>query len=186
MKKLFGFIGLFALLILPLKVNAASTLDYTVSAPDANGVYTVELYLKVDSGEQYNQPFNLSIKGQHAIIRETFGSEEFEKSTEQSTISSDGFSATLITQYRNGIYTGTGEKILVGSFTYVHDSTYQGEEKCMVSVSLDGGTDSQIVEKEVENSKTGSFLSAVGVITGIILVGAAYYISKKSTKLYKV
>ena len=69
MKKIFSFIALIALVILPVKVKAETVLEYKVTGPDASGVYTVEIFQKVGEGTTY-QNFNGTIVGQHCIISE--------------------------------------------------------------------------------------------------------------------
>ena len=44
MKKVSYIIALLALIVLPLKVKASATLEYELSKPDANGVYTLQLF----------------------------------------------------------------------------------------------------------------------------------------------
>lgn len=185
MKKLFSFIALAALLILPIKVSAESTLSWEVSDADASGQYTVKVYMTVAKDTIYDG-FNATITGQHAFIKETSGSDTFLKVEESSTIDPTQTSATLVTRPATP-YTGTGEKIEVASFKYAHDTSYTGEEECKITINPVGGTEVIVTEKKPSNNpKTGNALPYIGIIGGLVLIGAAYVISKRSSKLYKM
>lgn len=185
MKKIFSFIALIALVILPVKVKAETVLEYKVTGPDAAGVYTVEVFQKVGEGTTY-QNFNGTIVGQHCIISETTGSDLFLKNDALSTIDPTGTSATIDTSYINGIYTGTGEKIKVAQFKYTHDATYTGTDEFKVTISTAGSPDVIVTENATKPEKEGAFLSIAAVIAGIALIGSVYVISRRSTKLYKM
>lgn len=184
MKKLCYFIALIALIILPIKVNAESVLDYKISDPDASGVYTVEVFQKVGAGTTY-QSFIGNIVAQHCVIQEILGSTDFAKDP-SSLIDATGTSAQIYTTYINGLYTGTGEQIKVAEFKYIHDPSYTGDEEFKITLSTQGSPDVVITEKTTKNVKTGSALPYVGVIAGLALIASAYVISRKSTKLYKM
>lgn len=185
MKKLCSFIALIALLILPIKVNAESVLDYKISDPDANGVYTVEIYQKIGAGTVY-QMFDGNIVGQHCLIQEVLGTTEFIKDETNSTIDPTGTSAHIVTTYVNGAYNGTGESVKVAEFKYIHEPNYTGNEEFKVTLSTQGSPDVIITEKTTTNAKTGSALPYVGIAGGLLLIASAYVISRRSTKLYKM
>lgn len=183
MKKLCYFIALIALIVLPIKVNAETTLDYKISNPDANGVYTVEILQKVGAGTTY-QTFDGTLVAQHCLIQSIDGTTEFTKDP-SSMIDATQTSAHLTTVYTSGIYTGTGSAVKVAEFTYIHDPSYTGDEEFKVTLSIQGSPDVVITEKTTPNAKTGNALPYVGIIGGLALIGAAYAISRKSTKLYR-
>lgn len=185
MKRLFYFVALFAVLILPIKVSAETVLDYTISNPDSEGVYTVEIFQKVGENSTY-QTFDATIVAQHCIIKETSGTDTFIKSQTESTLDATGTSARIYTVYANGVINGTGQKVKVAEFKYIHDPSYTGTEEYKVTLSTQGSPDVIITEKTTENAKTGSALPYVGIAAGIILIGSAYIISRKSNKLYRM
>lgn len=185
MKKICYFLSLIALVILPIRVSAISTIDYTISNPDANGIYTVEIFEKVSADTPFTT-FDGNIVGQHNIIREVSGTDQFLKDETQSTIDQTGTSARIVTNYINGIYNGTGDKIKVAEFKYVHDPSYTGDEEHKITLSVPGSTDVVITEKTTPNAKTGSALPYVGIAAGLVLIASAYIISKRSTKLYRM
>lgn len=185
MKKLCCFIALIALIVLPIKVNAESVLDYKISDPDTNGVYTVEVYQKVGAGTVY-QGFTGTVMGQHCIIQEVLGTTEFTKDEVNSSIDPTGTSAHIVTNYINGVYNGTGEAIKVAEFKYIHEPNYSGNEEFKVTLSQTGSPDVIITEKTTPNAKTGSALPYVGIAGGLLLIASAYIISRRSTKLYKM
>lgn len=186
MRKVSYIIALLALVILPIKVKAASSLEYTVSEPDANGVYTVEISEKISSGELIQNGFQFTIVGQHDLIQTISGTTDW---TIDPTVTSTGTnltSAIVKVLPTAGSYTGTGESVKVFTFTYIHDPANTTEEENKLTITPEGGTEVTITEKTTKNAKTGSFVSYVGIGIGILLIGAAYIISRKSTKLYKM
>ena len=185
MKKVCYFLSLIALVILPIKVSAEAKLSYDITSADANGVYTVTLYEEVGTDSVYSS-FDGTLTAQHAIITETLGTTDFQKVDASSTIDATGTTAHIVTNYVNGIYTGTGEKIKVAEFKYKHDSSYTGDEAVKITVSTIGSPDVEITEKTTPNSPTGSALPYVGIAAGIVLIASAYVISRRSSKLYKI
>ena len=186
MKKVSYIIALLALVILPIKVKAASSLEYTVSEPDANGVYTVEISEKITSGETIQEGFTFNIVGQHNLIQTITGTADWTIDQTVTTPGTNLTSATVKVLPTTGSYTGTGESVKVFTFTYIHDPANTTEETNKLTITPVGGTEVAITEKTTKNAKTGSFISYVGIGIGILLIGAAYIISKKSTKLYKM
>lgn len=185
MKKVCYFLALIALIILPIKVSAETVIEYEISNPDSNGLYTVQIFEKVGEGTPISN-FNATIIGQHCLIKSVSGTDQFTTDATSSPIDPSGTSATILTTYTNGIYTGTGEKIKVAEFTYIHDPAYTGDEEFKVTLSTPGSTDVIITEKTTSNVKTGSALPYVGLAAGIVLVASAYIISRRSTKLYRM
>ena len=187
MKKICYLLSLIALVILPIKVNAEATLSYDISNADSNGIYTVKLYQEIGNGTVY-QSFDATLTAQHAVILETKGTTDFPKDEASSSIDTTmGATAHLVTKYLNGVYQGTGAKVQVAEFTYKHDAAYTGDEAVKITVSPVGGTDVEIFEKTPsKNTDTGSALPYVGIAAGIILIGSAYVISRRSSKLYKI
>lgn len=184
MKKVCYFIALIALVILPIKANAESTLDYKISNPDANGVYTVEIFQKVGEGTPYSA-FDGNLVAQHCLIQAIDGTTDFQISP-ASSIDPSGTTAHIITTYVNSVYNGTGQQVKVAEFKYMHDPAYTGDEVYKVTLSISGSPDVVITEKTTPNAKTGSALPYVAIIGGIALIGAAYAISRRSTKLYRM
>ena len=155
---------------------------------DENGVFTVEILMKIASGTSYSG-FTGTLNATNAIIQEVSGSDLFLKS-DSSNISENGLSARLVTTYNtstgNGLeYIGTGEDVKVGEFKYIHDPNATSDD-CRVSVIPDGGTEKSTSPNKPSNPKTGSALPYVGIIAGLGLIAGAYVISKKSTKLYRM
>ncbi|MBR5662296.1 MAG: hypothetical protein IKX00_01430 [Bacilli bacterium] len=187
MKKVSYIIALLALIILPIKVSASSSLEYTVSEPDANGVYTVEISEKITSGDIIPaEGFTFSIVGQHNLIQTINGTSDWIIDTANTTSGTNLKAATVTVLPTAGTYTGTGSSVKVFTFTYIHDPSYTGDEENKLSITPAGGTEVAITEKTTKNAKTGNFISYVGIAIGVVLIGAAYIISKKSTKLYKM
>lgn len=185
MKKLCYLIALIALVIIPVKANAESVLDYKISDPDANGVYTVEIYQKIGAGTTY-QTFDGQIAGQHCLIQGVYGTDEFTLDQTNSITDPSGTSARIVTNYINGIYNGTGESVKVAEFKYTHDPNYTGDEEVKVTLSTVGSPDVIITEKTTKNEKQGSFLSVVSIGAGLLLIAGVFVISRKTTKLYKM
>lgn len=184
MKKVRYLLALIALVILPIKANAAATLEYTVGEPDANGVYKVEIFEKITAGDTEYATFTYNLIAQHCLIQTVTGSGEW--TVDSSAIGTNVTAASFTTTNINGTYTGTGEKVKVAEITYVHDPSYTGEEAHKLTITPTGGTAVEITEKTTPNSKTGSFISYVGIGIGVLLIGAAYIVSRKSTKLYRM
>lgn len=194
MKKMLSFIAVLALLILPLKVSAAgATYSHEVLGPDANGTYTAVIYATVSQGTSF-PGFNGKLVGTNAILESIQDTDLFKVDTANTTQEADGKSAQVKTVYSNpnatsldaAEYVGTGEKVEILKFTYKHDSTASADDDCYFSYIPDGVTNYQITPKKTTNPKTGSVLPYVGIIAGIGLIGCAYVISKKSTKLYRM
>ena len=185
MKKLRNFVALLALVLLPIKANAAATLEYAVSEPDANGVYTVQIFEKVTQGDSVTD-FKYDLIAQHNLIQTISGTTEWTINTATTTQGTNLTSAHIETIYNNITYTGTGERVKVVEFTYVHDPSYTGDEEHKLTITPDGGTAVEITEKTTTSPTLGSFISYVGIAIGVVLIGAAYIISRKSTKLYKI
>ena len=186
MKKLLSIIAI-ALVIIPLKANAIITVSGNADKADANGLITAAIYLDIESGQSVTEKQPITITAKHAIIKSIDGFGSWNKDEETSFLQSDGSSATLVLKYgeNNGVYEGKGEKVQVGVITYEHDSSYEGSEKCEV---LLGFNDAQtyIEETTTPSAKTGSVLPYVGIIAGVSLIAAAYVISRKTNKLYKI
>ena len=185
MKKVSYIIALLALIVLPLKVKASATLEYELSKPDANGVYTLQLFEVVSADENFSD-FTYRITGQHNLIQTIAGTTEWQLDPTVTTQGTNLTSAVVKTTYVNGIYTGTGQKVKVAEITYVHDPSYEGDDEYKLTIALEGGTSIEKNKKTTDNSKTGSFISYVGIAIGVVLIGAAYIVSRKSTKLYKM
>lgn len=194
MKKMLSFIAVMALLILPLKVSAAgATYSHEVLGPDANGVFTAVVYATVSEGTTFTG-FNGKLVGTNAILEGIQDTDLFKVDETNTSKEADGKSAIVKTVYTNANatsldaaeYVGTGEKVEVLKFTYKHDSTADADADCYFSYIPDGVTNYKITPQKTTNPKTGSVLPYVGIIAGIGLIGCAYVISKKSTKLYRM
>ncbi len=194
MKKMLSFIAVMALLILPLKVSAAgATYSHEVLGPDANGVFTAVVYATVSQGSTYTG-FDGKLVGTNALLDGIQDTDLFKVDQASKVIEADMKSATVKTVYSNpnaqtldaAEYVGTGEKVEVLKFTYRHDPTANADDDCYFTYIPDGVTNYKITPKETKNPKTGSVLPYVGIIAGIGLIGCAYVISKKSTKLYRM
>ena len=183
MKKILSFIFLIALVVLPLNVNAESKLEWKTSK-DASGVTTVEIYMTIGNGTTYEK-FDANIVGQHALIQGISGTDEFVMD-QTSAVDANKTSAHIITSYVNGYYVGNDNQVLVAKFTYIKDASYTGDEPTKVFITPQGGTEVTITEKQEKNVQTGSALPYVGIACGLLLIGAAYIISRKSTKLYRM
>lgn len=186
MKKLLSIIAI-ALLIIPLKANATITLSGAESESDTNGVITAAIYLNIETGEMITEKQSISINAKHAKILSIEGFGSWTKDELTSILASDGSQATLVLSYgeNNGVYEGKGETVQVGVVKYEHDQSYTGSEKCEVSLGLNDAI-TYIEEKTTPNAKTGSVLPYAGIVAGISLIAAAYVISRKTNKLYKI
>ena len=188
MKKLFSFLALIALVVLPVKAKAAATYTQEIKGPDANGYFTASVYVTVDKDTTF-PGFDGAIVGYNAIIGDLLDADEFVVDTVNST-KIDDTHATVKTTYKNedalsGVtYVGTGKAVEVLRFTYKHDPAASADDECYVAYVPAGETERKI--EEPKNPKTGSVLPYVGIAAGIVLIGAAYVISKKSTKLYRM
>ena len=187
MKKLLSIIAI-ALLIIPIKASATITLDGKGTSMDANGVITAAIYLNVETGEMVTDKQVITINAKHAKIISIDGFESWNKDEETSVLSSDGLTATLVLTYgeNNGLYEGKGERVQVGIVKYEHDQSYTGSEQCEVLLGLNDATVVRIEESTTPNAKTGSVLPYVGIVAGVSLIAAAYVISRKTNKLYKI
>lgn len=187
MKKLLSVIAI-ALLIIPMKANASITIDGKGTSKDANGVITAAIYLNVDNGDIVTDKQTITINAKHAKILSIDGFGSWNKDEETSVLSSDGSTASLVLTYgeNNGLYEGKGERIQVGTIKYEHDQSYTGSETCEVLLGINDATVVRIEEQTTPNAKTGSVLPYVGIVAGISLIAAAYVISRKTNKLYKI
>lgn len=183
MKKLFGFIAIAMLLVLPIKVNAGATYGYKTSDADENGIVTVDILATISAGTTYDG-FNGTIKATNAFIESIGGSDEFIYNETSSSIEPDKTSAHLVTAPTSLTYTGTGAQVKVGEIKYRKDPN--STEKCEVTFTPDGAREVKVTPKKTENPKTGSALPYVGIIAGVGLIAGAYIISKRSTKLYRM
>lgn len=187
MKKLLSIIAI-ALLIIPIKASAAITIDGKSTGMDENGVITAAIYLNVETGEMVSDKQVISINAKHAKILSIEGYGSWNKDEETSVLASDGLNATLVLSYgeNNGLYEGNGERIQIGIVKYEHDQSYTGSEQCEVLLGLNDATVVRIEEDVTPNAKTGSVLPYVGIVAGLSLIAAAYVISRKTNKLYKI
>lgn len=186
MKKLLSIIAI-ALIIIPIKASATITLSGSQTSIDSNNVITAAIYLNVETGEVITQKQSITIEAKHAKILAIEGFDSWIKDEETSVLSSEGLNATLVLSYAEnaGVYEGKGERIQVGVVKYEHDQSYTGSEKCEVTLGLNDAK-TFIEEKTTPNAKTGSVLPYVGIVAGISLIAAAYVISRKTNKLYKI
>lgn len=186
MKKLLSIIAI-ALLIIPIRAYATITLYGNTVSTDDNGLITGAIYLNVEQGEVISDTVTVTLNAEHATIKSVDGNGSWTKD-DSTILSSDGKTGTLVVKYseNSGIYEGKGERIQIGTITYVHDSEYDGPEECRVNIGLTNGTSVVIEEKKTPNAKTGSLLPYAGIVAGVSLIAAAYVISKKSNKLYKI
>lgn len=188
MKKLLSFIGLAALLIVPLKVNAAAEYSHKQTC-DANGVCTVSVYVNLGEGETY-PGFEGQLAAENAFIIDIIDADEFVNDTTYTKKDETNKSAVVKTVYKNADplsgqgYVGTGKKVEVLRYSYKHDSSAPADAECSVSY-IPNGADPQKVTP-TKNPPTGSMLPYVGIVAGIALIATAYVISKKSTKLYRM
>ena len=187
MKKLLSIIALAVFLVLPFKANAEGTIELK-QTEGTDGVYTVEVYVKVAAGTTYSD-FNATLSATNAIIQEINGTDLFPKVEENSSLATDGSTARISTKYASAtelVYTGTGEAVKVAEFKYIHDPNAGADAECVVKVIPEGGTERTVSPTKTENPKTGSALPYVGICAGIALIAGAYLVSKKSTKLYRM
>ena len=186
MKKLLG-LALIALLILPLTVKATITLSGSGSQADENGIITGNIYVTVETAEEIIGNTTIKLEGNHVLIKSIEGIGAWVKDEENSFIAEDGKTATYVFKYsdNNGVYEGTGEKVQIGIVKYQHDPEYAGTEPCNLVMRYNEAPVT-IEEKQTPNAKTGSVLPYVGIIAGVSLIAAAYVISKKTNKLYKI
>lgn len=185
MKKSLSFLVLLALLILPIKVNAAKELSGDALSADSNGVIVASIYMTYDQGEVTDKEI-ISLTAQHAIIESVTAADGWTKDETASILSPDGLSASLQVVPAAGSYTGTGEKIKIGEVRYRHDSSYNGSEPCQVLLSFSGGNSKTIEEKTTPQVNTGSVIPYIGIIAGIGLIATAFVVSRKSNKLYRM
>ena len=186
MKKFLGII-VAALILIPINAKAIVTLSGSSSKADANGLITGSIYLNVEEGSSITEAQTITINAKHAIIKSVEGFGSWTVDSEKTMLTDDGLSAILVLKYseNNGVYEGKGEKIQVGVVKYEHDSSYVGSEKCEVQLGFNDAY-VNIEETTTPNAKTGSVLPYVGIIAGISLIAAAFVISKKTNKLYKI
>ena len=186
MKKLLSIIAI-ALFIIPLSVHATITLSGSTSEADENGIITGNIFINVETADQIVGSTEITLEGQHSFIKSVEGFGAWVKDEEASTISADGTTATFVFKYteNNGVYDGTGERIQIGVVKYEHDKAYAGVEDCKLIMRFKDAT-VPFIEKTTPNAKTGSVLPYVGIVAGVSLIAAAYVISKKSNKLYKI
>ena len=187
MKKLFGIL-LIALFLVPVCAKAKTSIDEIKAESDANGVFTSKIVIKVDSGDVINDIPQINLQAQHAIIQSVTAVDTWKKDETISVLNGglDGVLKVTKDDLATTGYTGTGENEVIAEIKYVHDTSYQGTEECMVKIGFAGDTTKKITEKTTTNAPTGSFLPYAGIAAGTLLIAAAFVISRKSTKLYKI
>ena len=185
MKKFFGAL-LIALFLVPVAVKASVSIDALNAEPDANGVFTSKVVIKVPQGETiYDIPV-INIEAHHAFIDSVEAIEPWTKDANLSVLN-NGINGTLKIgrpDLSTG-YAGTGEFVAIAEIKYRHDNSYTGTDECYINVGFSGDTTKKIQEKTTTNAPTGSFLPYAGIVAGVGLIAVAFVMSKKSTKLYK-
>lgn len=185
MKKILGIFALALLLILPISANAQVSISGQQVSKNAEGVFTAELYITVTEGDQIPEQ-SITLTGNNAIIKSINVEGEWEKDETRSTLAEDGLKADLVLRYtgKDGMYYGDGTKVKVATITYVHDTTAAESADCYISLSIPNGTSYDI--KTTTPANTGSFLPVIGIASGVVLLGAIYIVSRKSSKLYRM
>lgn len=171
-KKFLGFIALAALIVLPIKANAATGVifnDNKACTPDPNDsdYCTVTITGFNDQGSTVSTPFTSTM---------TLQGVEY--------VSSEGSNNWSITVTGNQVVMTpsapeTSESFNIGVLRFKVIST-----PCSLTFECNDKTTT--ITPPVKNPKTGNALPYAVIGAGIVIAGAVYYVTRKNTKLYKI
>ena len=174
MKKFLGFIALVALVILPMKVNAATYgLDFTQTEEDEQGYFTVTL-----KGFQTDNPSGLT------EFQTTMTLTNVELVGD--VVGNGGWTAvvsgnTLVFTSQNPV---TDAEFTLATLTF---KKINSAEKCYVKFTCNDVEKTVAPKtKTVKNPKTGNVLPYAVIAVGVVLAAGVYYVTRKNTKLYRI
>lgn len=171
MKKLSGLIMMVALLVLPLTVMAANSINVVEGSTDGDGITSATVTANLDS-ETETITFTVTPQGGATIkdVVNASGSDWAIKSATQN----------------NGVWTVTVSAPPVKGEHDLAVIKYEksGEKDCKVVVSL--GNTPSTPDKPEENKQTGSTIPYITL--GLIALGAtsAYLITRNKAKMYRI
>lgn len=168
-KKFLGFIALAALVILPIKANAASWGLTYPSVNDNEGYTTVTV--KGTQTDHTSSAFNVTME-----------------LTNMELISYEGVGTWTVT--------ASGTTLSFVSSTPVTDSEFtiatlkfkkiDTAAECKVVFRCEDQVKTVAPNVTPSNPKTGNALPYAVIGTGIVIAGVVYFVTRKNTKLYKI
>lgn len=181
MKKFLGFIALALFVILPLSVNATIKTDFSCSEETKNSegqtIKVCTIAVTTTNGEAIQ-----AYEGDLTLTNVTL---------DEASVKGKG-AFTNVAVLGNTISFSaaepqSGERIEIGEFTVIVDTTKTNCSVVLVPTSADVEKDEVKVDvTPVENPKTGSAVSYIAIGAGVLLVAGAYVLSRKNTKMYKI
>ena len=210
MKKVMGLIVLAIMIILPMKVNAAYSIEFKkVAEDDANSTLTTEIILTVTGNSTLSQ-----IGGQLEMKHVTLGSITVTDSKWTNVSSGNTLSFTASSSVGAGTYkiatiifnkdgTATADDNCYVGFTACADETGSlicTDNKieitetyiCKVVNGTYYGKSGNVVTEDVynkecvSNPQTGNFLPYIVIASGIALAVVVFTVSRRNNKLYKI
>jgi len=181
MKKIIGMIVLALFVCLPLSVDAAIKTNFScgkeVTAEGGKTVKTCTIAVETTNNESIS-----SYEAELVLTNVTL---------DESSVKGLG-AFTNVAVLGNTISFSastpqTGEKIEIGQFTVVVDTTKTECKVVLVPTSADIPKEEQtVVITPTDNPGTGSAVSYIAIGAGLLLVAGAYVVSRKNTKMYKI
>ena len=179
MKKIFGLIVLFALVvILPAKVNAEASwgLNFERTQPDEQGYFTVTV-----KGVQSDNPTGMGAEPIKTTM--TLTNVEVVGEIEGNGVWTATREGNVITFIASTPVTDAEFTMATISFKKVDTAL----EECKVSFECNGEVKTVTPPtKKVSNPKTGNALPYMVILVGVVLAAGVYYVTRNNTKLYKI
>lgn len=168
-KRFLVFIVMAMLLVLPIKANAASySLSYEESQDsDGNTLVTV----KGAQTDHTSYSFTVDMTLNNMELIDAQGSGNW-------TITVSGTTLTFTSNTPE-----TSSEFTLGTLKF---KKVNAAEKCDVLFTCNGETKKVTPDKPVTNPKTGNVLPYAVIVSGLVIAGTVYYVTRKNTKLYKI
>ncbi len=179
MKKLLFTLALAVFVCLPLTVSAAVKVDFKCGKETTDSqnrtVKTCTIALNTTAGESISN-FEADLVLTNVTLDEA------------SVKGSGAFTSVVLNNMIsfNASTPQTGEKIEIGEFTVVVDTTKSECDITLVPTSANVPNEEIKVDITPENPETGSAISYIAIGAGVLLVAGAYVLSRKNTKMYKI
>lgn len=170
-KKFLGFIALAALIVLPIKANAAGySIDWgkeCVTDASNSDYCTITITGNITDGGSISTPLSATMTLQGLNY-----------------ISSEGTSNWNVSVSDNQIIMTPSAPETNGTFTIGTIRFQKISEPCKATFTCNEET--KTVTPPVKNPGTGKALPYAVIGAGIVIAGVVYYVTRKNTKLYKI